>query len=146
VARERDDLMTNPGLAQSRRRTDGHGTWSDAPRRTRALSSNRAGTSSTRGNMGSNAHQLPGGRSLQGSIQAPDGPGFQDAVHRPGRRPRLTGVSVAGNRITFMPSGVCVTGGTYIWKVKGRTLTFARVRDACRKRAIQLVRQWTRVG
>jgi hypothetical protein len=64
----------------------------------------------------------------------------------PREGPVSQGVSVAGNRITFMPSGVCVTRGTYIWKVKGRTLTFARVRDACRKRAIQLVRQWTRVG
>jgi hypothetical protein len=55
-------------------------------------------------------------------------------------------VSVAGNRITFMPSGVCLTPGTYIWKVEGKTLTFAKVRDACRKRVIQLVRKWTRVG
>jgi hypothetical protein len=55
-------------------------------------------------------------------------------------------VSVDGNRITFMPSGACLTPGIYIWTVKGKTLTFAKVTDACRKRVIQLVRRWTRVG
>jgi hypothetical protein len=74
------------------------------------------------------------------------GPGSTMQYIVPDEGPVSQGVSVAGNRITFMPSGVCLTPGTYIWKVEGKTLTFAKVRDACRKRVIQLVRQWTRVG
>jgi hypothetical protein len=74
------------------------------------------------------------------------GPGSMMQYIVPVEGPVSQGVSVAGNRITFMPSGLCTTPGTYLWKVEGKTLTFAKVTDACRKRVIQLIRQWTRVG
>jgi hypothetical protein len=46
----------------------------------------------------------------------------------------------------FMSSGLCLASGTYRWEINGKFLTFAKVKDKCRKREIQLVRRWTRVG
>jgi hypothetical protein len=73
------------------------------------------------------------------------GPGQTMQYIVPGEGAVPQGMSVAGNRITFMPSGVCSASGTYLWKVEGKTLTFSKLRDPCRKRVIQLVRHWTRV-
>ena len=64
----------------------------------------------------------------------------------PGEGPIGQGVSVSGQRITFLPGGVCLTRGSYIWQVRGRILTFKKVNDACAKRAVQLVRRWTRTA
>lgn len=73
------------------------------------------------------------------------GPGSQMHYLPPHEGPVAQAVSVNGNRITFMRSGVCTTPGTYVWSVTGKTLTFRKVTDACRKRVVQLVRTWTRV-
>jgi hypothetical protein len=73
------------------------------------------------------------------------GPGATMHYIVPGEGAVPQGVSVAGNRITFMPSGFCTGRGTYVWRVERKTLTFSKVRDTCRKRVIQLVREWTRV-
>ena len=56
------------------------------------------------------------------------------------------GVTVSENRITFLPAGVCLTSGTYVWTVEGKILTLTKVKDLCRKRATGLVRRWTRTG
>lgn len=74
------------------------------------------------------------------------GPGFTMRYIVPAEDAVPQRVSVFGNRITFMPSGVCLTSGTYVWNVHGNTLTFSKVTDACRKRVVQLVRRWTRIG
>jgi len=74
------------------------------------------------------------------------GPGAQMQYLPAHEGPVAQAVSVAGSRITFMRSGVCTTPGTYVWRVSRKTLTLTKVSDACRKRAVQLARAWTRVG
>ena len=74
------------------------------------------------------------------------GPGSAMHYIVPGEGAVPQGVSVTGNRITFMASGVCTTPGRYLWKIKGRMLTFTVVGDRCRKRVTQLRRTWVRVG
>jgi hypothetical protein len=64
----------------------------------------------------------------------------------PGEGAVPQGVNVSGQRITFMPSGVCKSPGTYIWKIQGKILTFKKLSDQCAKRVAQLVRRWTRAG
>lgn len=147
MVRERDDLMTNPGLAQSVAAAL-IGTALGATLPVGPALSARTGPVPPRlaGTWAATLTNYPAVGLYKGRYKLQMGPGSRMQYIVPDEGPVSQGVSVAGNRITFMPSGVCVTGGTYIWKVKGRTLTFARVRDACRKRAIQLVRQWTRVG
>jgi hypothetical protein len=54
-------------------------------------------------------------------------------------------VTVAGNRITFLPGGACPTRGTYVWNVDGATLTFRKVKDTCPKRVITMARRWKRI-
>ena len=56
------------------------------------------------------------------------------------------GVTVSGNRITFLPAGVCLKSGTYVWTIEGKILTLTKVKDPCRKRATGLVRRWSRAG
>jgi hypothetical protein len=73
------------------------------------------------------------------------GPDSKMQYIRPYEGPLAQGVSVNGSRITFMLGGECAVPGTYIWRVTGQTLTFTKVQDTCRKRAVLLVRKWTRV-
>lgn len=74
------------------------------------------------------------------------GPGSKMQYIVPGEGAVPQDVSVNGNRITFMPSGVCITSGRYTWTVAGRSLTFTNVNDGCRKRVLQLRRKWMRVS
>jgi hypothetical protein len=74
------------------------------------------------------------------------GPGLTVRYSVPGEGNIPQGVTVSGNRITFLLSGQCITRGTYIWTVKGKTLTFTKLTDACRVRALTLGRRWRRIG
>jgi hypothetical protein len=53
-------------------------------------------------------------------------------------------VSVTATRATFAPGGGCAGKGVYSWKLKGRTLTFARIKDSCAVRRVFLPVTWTR--
>ena len=74
------------------------------------------------------------------------GPGSAVVWTIPGEGHVKEPVTVSGNKITFLPAGVCLKSGTYLSTVEGKISTLTKVNDACRKRTTALVRRWTRTG
>ena len=73
------------------------------------------------------------------------GPGSKITYDLPGEGRISQGASFSGSRVTFL-LGYCVTRGVYVWKLRGKILTFKKVRDSCQARAAILQRRWTRLS
>lgn len=56
----------------------------------------------------------------------------------PGFGSESTTVVATAKRVTFGPTPTCARNTVYSWKLSGRTLTFAVVRDPCKRGALWL--------